>query len=78
VTAGRRRGRRRVTGRGRLARRDRCALLTVPVGLGLEELLELATVEEYPTALAALVDGYATALVGTHLAATLRTGHLHL
>jgi hypothetical protein len=52
-------------------------VLTVPVGLGLEELLELAAVKEDPTALGALVDGHAAALVGSHLATTLRTGHLH-
>jgi hypothetical protein len=38
----------------------------------IEQLLELATVEEDPPALLALVDQDAVALVGAHLAATFR------
>lgn len=59
-------------------------LFTLVSALRVEQLLELAAVEEDPPALLALVDQDAVALVGAHLAATLRAnqnrcvGHLVL
>jgi hypothetical protein len=65
-------------GRRRRVRRPRGALPAVPVRLGLEQFFQLTAVEEDSAAFGALIDRYAAALVHSHLAVTLRTGHLHL
>src|SRR5215510_15105297 len=46
--------------------------LRMPAPLRVDQVVQLATVEEYAAALAALVDGHAAALVGAHGAAALR------
>src|SRR3954466_7083756 len=75
TTAVHRRGRGRRRGLLRSGRRAG-RLPGVVGGLGLEELLQFAAVEEDAAALGALIDGDATALVHAHIAVTLRTGHL--
>ncbi len=49
--------------------------LAVEGALRLDEALELASIEEQPTTLRALVDVYTVALVAAHLSLALGTGH---
>jgi hypothetical protein len=75
---------RRIPGRHRRRRRVSTGLRapgslpTVPARFGIEQFLELTTIEEDPSALRALIDRDAATFVHPHLAMTLRTGHLHL
>src|SRR4051812_23110175 len=63
--------------RGRSGSR-RWSLPAVVVGLGLEQLFQLTPVQEDPAAFGALIHRDAAAFVHSHLAVTLRAGHLHL